>query len=336
MRVFVAGATGAIGKRLVPMLVAGGHDVVAMTRSASKVDDLRSAGAVPVVADALDREAVLEAVAGARPDVVVHQLTALAGAGSLRRFDAEFAETNRLRTVGTDYLLEAAVAGGARRFVAQSYAGWPYARDGGPVKTEDDPLDPDPPKPMRQTLAAIRYLEDAVLGAGGLDGVVLRYGGFYGPGTSVAEDGSIMEMVRRRRFPIVGEGSGVWSFVHIDDAAAATALAVENGAPGIYNIADDEPAPVQEWLPVLAAAVGARPPRRVPAALGRLLAGEAGVLLMNEARGASNAKAKAELGWRLRYPTWRRGFAEGLAAGVAGRPEVASAHDAAAHRRSEG
>jgi nucleoside-diphosphate-sugar epimerase len=307
-----------------------------MTRSASKAGDLRAVGAVPVVADALDRDAVLEAVGRARPDVVVHQLTALAGAGSLRRFDAEFAETNRLRTVGTDYLLEAAVAGGARRFVAQSYAGWPYARDGGPVKAEDDPLDPDPPKPMRQTLAAIRHLEDAVLGAGGLDGVVLRYGGFYGPGTSVAEDGSIVEMVRRRRFPIVGEGSGVWSFVHVDDAAAATALAVEGGAPGIYNVVDDEPAPVREWLPELAAAVGARPPRRVPTALGRLLAGEAGVMLMNEARGASNAKAKAELGWRLGHPTWRSGFREGLAAGVAGRPGVASAHDPAAHRRPTG
>ena len=336
MRVFVAGATGAIGRRLVPMLVAEGHDVVAMTRSPSKAGDLRAAGAVPVVADALDRGAVVEAVTGAKPDVVVHQLTALAGAGSLRRFDARFTATNQLRTRGTDHLLEAAVAGGARRFVAQSYAGWPYAKEGGPAKTEDEPLDPSPPKHMRRTLAAIRHLEDAVLGAEALEGVILRYGGFYGPGTSVADDGSIVEMVRRRRVPVLGEGTGVWSFVHVDDAAAATVLAIERGEPGVYNIVDDEPAPVYEWLPALADAVGAPRPRRVPTAIGRLVAGGAGVSMMNDARGASNAKAKQQLGWRLEYPTWRAGFREGLResvpAEVPWRPEVASAHDPAAHR----
>ena len=336
MRVFVAGATGAIGRRLVPMLVAEGHDVVAMTRSPSKAGDLRAARAVPVVADALDRDAVLEAVTGARPDVVVHQLTALAGVASLRRFDDQFTATNLLRTKGTDHLLEAALAAGARRFVAQSYAGWPQGRQAGPLKTESDPLDPNQPKHMRESFAAIRHLEDAVVGAEGIEGIVLRYGGFYGPGTSVADDGSMVEMVRRRRVPILGDGTGVWSFVHVDDAAAATVLAIECGERGIYNIVDDEPAPVCEWLPALAASVGAKPPRRLPTAVGRLVGGEVAVVMMTELQGVSNAKAKRELGWRLRYPTWRAGFREGLAAEVAGRPEVASAHDPAAHRRSSG
>ncbi len=255
---------------------------------------------------------MLGAVAAARPEVVVHELTDLAGATDLRKFDAGFAATNRLRTEGTDHLLEAARAAGARRLVAQSYAGWPFARVGGPVKTEDDPLDPDPPAELRRTLDAIRHLEAAVLSAEGIEGVVLRYGGFYGPGTSAGAGGSILDDLRRRRFPIVGAGSGVWSFVHIDDAATATVAAVERGAPGVYQIVDDDPAPVSEWLPALAAAAGARPPRRVPVWLARLLVGEHGVVLMNEVRGASNAKARRELGWRPAWPSWRQGFRAGL------------------------
>jgi 2-alkyl-3-oxoalkanoate reductase len=286
--------------------------VTAMTRRVGRTMELYAAGAEPVVADALDRDAVLAAVTAARPEAVVHQLTDLAGVTSLRKFDQGFAATNRLRTEGTDHLLEAARAAGASRFVAQSFAGWPFARVGGPVKTEDDPLDPDPPAELRRTLDAIRHLESAVLGAEGLEGVVLRYGGFYGPGTSAGEGGYLLDDLRRRRFPMVGAGTGVWSFVHIDDAATATLAALERGAPGSYQIVDDDPAPVSAWLPALAAAAGARPPRRVPAWLARLLAGEHAVVLMTEARGASNAKAKRELGWRPAHPSWRQGFRTGL------------------------
>ncbi|HEU4898743.1 MAG TPA: NAD(P)-dependent oxidoreductase [Actinomycetota bacterium] len=312
MRIFVAGATGALGRRLVPLLVSGGHQVTGMTRSPGKAAWLRAAGAEPVVADALDRDDVLRVVTAARPEVVVHQLTDLAGMTNLRRFDAGFAATNRLRTEGTDHLLAAARAAGARRLVAQSFAGWPSARVGGPVKTEEDPFDPDPPAELRRSLDAIRHLEAAVAQAAGIEGLVLRYGGFYGPGTSAGEGGYILEELRRRRFPIVGAGTGIWSFVHIDDAATATVAAVERGAPGIYQIVDDDPAPVAEWLPVLAAAAGARPPRRVPVWAARLLAGEHGVVLMTEVRGASNAKAKRELGWRPAWPSWRQGFRAGL------------------------
>ena len=312
MRIFVAGATGALGRRLVPRLVADGPQVTALTRSPGQAAGLRAAGAEPVGADALDREAVLGVVAAARPEVVVHELTDLAGATDLRRFDAGFAATNRLRVEGTDHLLEAARAAGARRLVAQSFAGWPFARVGGPVKTEDDPLDPDPPAELRRTLDAIRHLEAAVLSAEGIEGVVLRYGGFYGPGTSAGEGGFMLDDLRRRRFPLVGAGTGVWSFVHIVDAATATVAAIERGAPGIYQVVDDDPAPVSEWLPALAAAAGARPPRRVPVWLARLLVGEHGVVLMNEVRGASNAKARRELGWRPAWPSWRQGFHAGL------------------------
>jgi len=312
MRIFVAGATGALGRRLVPLLVERGHQVTGMTRTAGKAAGLRAAGSEPVVADALDRDAVLAAVVAARPEVVVHELTALAEMTDFRKLDQGFALTNRLRTEGTDHLLAAARAAGARRFVAQSFAGWPFARVGGPVKTEDDPLDPDPPAQLRRTLDAIRHLESAVLGAEGLEGVVLRYGGFYGPGTSAGEGGFMLEDLRRRRFPLVGAGTGVWSFVHIDDAATATVAAVERGAPGIYQIVDDDPAPVSEWLPALAAAVGARPPRRVPAWVARLAGGAHGVVLMTEVRGASNAKARRELGWRPAWPSWRQGFRAGL------------------------
>ena len=308
MRVLVAGASGALGKQLVPRLVAAGHEVVGTTTSPGKSGALSEAGADPVVLDVLDADAVMAAVTRAEPEVIVHQATALASLGSLRNPDEEFELTNRLRTKGTDHLLAAAHAAGARRFVAQSYAGWPYARVGGTVKTEDDPLDPSPVATMQRTHEAIRRLESAVAGAEGLEGLVLRYGGFYGPGTSIDEGGAHAELIRRRRFPIVGSGAGVWSFVHIDDAAAATAAAVERGSAGVYNIVDDDPAPVSEWLPALAAAIGAKPPRHVPAWLGRLAAGEAGVVMMTEIRGASNAKAKRELGWQPAHPTWREGF----------------------------
>jgi nucleoside-diphosphate-sugar epimerase len=300
MRIFVAGATGAIGARLVPRLVADGHEVVGTTRSAAKADQLSAAGAEPVVLDLLDRGVVRDAVVAARPDAIVHEATALTGATDFKHFDRTFAQTNRLRTEGTDALLAAARDTGVERFVAQSFAGWPYARDDGPVKTEDDALDPTPVPAMRETLAAIRHEEEAVVAAGG---IALRYGGFYG-----SPDDPLLELVRERKFPIVGDGSGVWSFVHLEDAAAATALAVERGEPGVYNVVDDEPAPVREWLPALAAALGAKPPRHVPQWLGRLAAGEAGVAMMTEVRGASNAKAKRQLGWQLAYPSWREGF----------------------------
>jgi nucleoside-diphosphate-sugar epimerase len=314
MKIFVAGATGALGKQLVPQLVAKRHDVVGMTRSESKTNELRELGAQPVVADALDPDAVAQAVAGAEPEVIVHQLTALSGPPDMRRPDRFFEVTNRLRTEGTDHLLAAGRAVGARRFVAQSFAGWPFARAGGPVKSEDDPLDPNPPDGIRATHAAIRYLEDAVMSADWAVGIVLRYGGFYGPGTSVSSDprAEISENIRKRKFPIVGDGGGVWSFIHIADAASATVAAIERGRPGIYNVVDDEPAPVRDWIPALADALGAKPPRRLPRWLGRLAAGETATAFMTEIRGASNGKAKRELGWEPRYPSWRQGFAQGL------------------------
>ena len=312
MRVFVAGATGVLGTRLVPLLVERGHEVTGMTRSPEKAGAVRAAGAEPAIADALDSTATAAAVERARPEVVVHELTALPAAINYRKVDRDFALTNRLRTEGTDNLLGAARASGARRFVAQSFAGWPYARLGGLVKTEEDPLDPDPPPGLRTTLDAIRHLEAAVLGTEGIEGLVLRYGGFYGPGTSVGKGGSVTEDVRRRRIPLVGDAGGVWSFVHIDDAARATVAAIERGEPGTYNIVDDDPAPVSEWLPGLASALGAKPPRRVPAFLARLAVGKHGVVMMTDARGASNAKAKRDLGWELEYPSWREGFRTGL------------------------
>ena len=315
MRVFVAGATGAIGRQLVPQLVANGHEVVAMTRSRSKAGKIRGLGAEPVIADGLDPEQVGRAVSEATPEVIVHQMTALAGSLDLRHFERAFAVTNRLRTEGTDHLLSAGRAAGVGRFVAQSFAGWPYARVGGAVKSEDDPLDLDPPRQVRETLAAIHHLEEAVTGAEWTEGIVLRYGGFYGPGTSLATDppGEQVEQVRARRFPVVGNGAGIWSLIHIADAAAATVAAVERGARGVYNVVDDDPAPTRRVLPALAEAVGAKPPRKVPRWLGRLLAGEAAAIMMTEVRGASNAKAKLELGWRPRYASWRQGFVEGLA-----------------------
>ena len=314
MKIFVAGATGVLGRELVPQLVARGHEVVGMTRSASKQELVRSLGARPVVADALDPDAVAQAVAFAEPDVIVHQLTALSGTFDMRHLDRFFETTNRLRTEGTDHLLAAGRAVGARRFVAQSFAGWPAGRTGAPAKGEDAPFDPDPPKQFRRALDAIRHLEEAVTGASWLDGVVLRYGAFYGPGTILSADPAAPYgvAIRKRQFPVIGDGGGIWSFIHVEDAAAATVIAVERGRPGIYNVVDDEPAPVREWLPVLATALNARPPWRIPRWLGRLAAGEAAAVMMTEVKGASNEKAKRELGWEPRYASWRQGFAHGL------------------------
>jgi 2-alkyl-3-oxoalkanoate reductase len=302
LRIFIAGASGTLGRRLVPQLVERGHHVTGTTRS--NADRLRMMGAEPVVVDPLDAEALRAAAVAAEPDVVVHQLTALSGLGMVRNFDKAFAMTNRLRTEGTDNLIAAARAAGARRLVWQSYAGWPYAREGDAVKTEDAPLDPEPPRDVRETLAAIRHLEDAVMGARDMEGVVLRYGGFYGPGTSIDKGGEHVELIRKRRMPIGGNGAGVWSLVHIDDAAAGTVAAIEGGPPGIYNVVDDAPAPVAEWLPQLAAAVGAPPPRRLPGWLVRLAAGPQALSMMTRVRGASNAKARRELGWMPAH-TWR-------------------------------
>jgi nucleoside-diphosphate-sugar epimerase len=279
-----------------------------MTRSESKQATLSELGAVPVVADALDPDQVAEAVGGVTPDVIVHELTAI-GAFDPRHFDRGFAPTNRLRTEGTDHLLSAGQAVGVRRFVAQSNGAFAYARTGGAVKGEEDPLDATPAREQRETVAAICHLEQAVLSADWTEGIVLRYGAFYGPGTMMAPGEGMFEMIRERKVPLVGGGGGVWSFVHIADAAEATVAAVEHGSRGVYNVVDDEPAPVAEWLPALAQTLGARKPRRVPRFIGRLLAGEVTAVQMTELRGASNAKVKRELGWLPRHASWRQGFA---------------------------
>jgi 2-alkyl-3-oxoalkanoate reductase len=303
MRVLVVGASGAIGSRLVPQLIDHGHAVIGTCHAPAKTERLRALGAEPVVLDALDAQAVRETVARAEPDAIIYQATALADMRFGRNFDRTFAQTNRLRTEGTDNLLAAARETGVRRFVAQSFASMRNAREGGMVKTEDDPLDPNPPTTMREGHAAMRHLEQAVTEAGG---IALRYGGFYGD----PNDGMV-EPVRKRRFPIIGDGRGAMSWIHLDDAAAATVRALDHDGPAIYNIVDDDPAPMREWLPALAAALGAKPPRHIPVWLARLIAGEAAVLMGTEARGASNAKAKRELGWTPeRHPSWRQGFVE--------------------------
>jgi 2-alkyl-3-oxoalkanoate reductase len=302
MKVFVAGASGAIGSRLVPQLIDRGHEVVGTSRSPANAERLRVLGAEPIMLDLLDPRAVRKAVLETEPDAIVHQATALADVQFSRNLDRTFAQTNRLRREGTDALLAAARDAGVPRFVAQSFASMRYARVGGMVKSENDPLDTTPVAGMGETAAAMTYLDQAVTGAGG---IALRYGNFYGAGN----DGLVVP-VRKRQFPIVGDGGGFASFIHLDDAAAATVLALEHDGPAVYNIVDDEPAPVREWLPVLANSLGAEPPRRFPVWLARMFAGETGVMLGTEARGASNAKAKRELGWTLRYPTWRQGFAE--------------------------
>jgi len=309
MRVFLAGATGAIGKRLVPQLVASGHGVTATTRSADKAELLRRLGADPVVVDGLDPVGIGEAVVRAEPEAIIHQMSALAGTPDMKHFDRWFAVTNELRTRGTEHLLAAASAAGVGRFVAQSYTNWSNIREGGPLKDESDPLDPNPPKHQSQTLAAIRFLETAVLDAP-LEGIVLRYGNFYGPGASE----SLVELVRKRKMPVVGDGGGIWSWTHVDDAATATVAALERGRPGVYNVVDDDPASVAEWLPYLAEVVGAKKPMGVPVWLGRLAAGEVGVSMMTQIRGSSNAKAKRELGWQPHWGSWRDGFRDGLAA----------------------
>jgi 2-alkyl-3-oxoalkanoate reductase len=308
MRVFVTGATGAVGRHLVPMLVAAGHEVTATTRTPGKTAQLRRAGADAVVVDGLDRAMVTAAVLDAAPEVIIHEMTALADMRSLRNMDKVFAVTNELRVKGTDNLLAAAAEAGTRRVVAQGYTGWPNQRSGGPVKTEDDPLDTRLPSSTARSLAAIRYLEDAVP-RGVPEGIVLRYGTFYGPGASEI----LVDMVRRRQLPVIGGGTGIWSFTEVTDAAAATLAAVEHGAPGVYNIVDDDPAPVADWLPYLAQVAGAKPPLRLPAWLGGILAGELVVAQMTTVRGSSNAKARKELGWAPRYASWREGFRDWVA-----------------------
>jgi nucleoside-diphosphate-sugar epimerase len=312
MRVFVAGSTGVIGRVLAPQLVEHGHEVVALVRSPQKSKVVEAFGAKAAVADALDKEALTETIIKAAPEVIIHQLTALVSAGNLKKFDEEFALTNRLRIEVTDTMLAAARMVGTRRFIVQSFCGWPFACEGGPIKTEDDPLLSNPPANFGQTLAAIRYLEETIRQTTDLEVLALRYSILYGPGTSIAPDGSLVEMIRKRRMPIVGGGTGIWSFTHIHDAACATIAAMSRGGPGIYNVVDDEPAPVSTWLPALADAVGAKPPYKVPAWLGKLMLGEGGLSIMTQIRGASNAKAKRELGWQPIYPSWRRGFVEGL------------------------
>jgi 2-alkyl-3-oxoalkanoate reductase len=313
MKIFIAGASGAIGSQLVPQLVARGHQVVGTTRSPAKTDTLRALGAEPFIVDALDPDSVADVVAKAEPDVIVHQLTALSGPPSLRAVKRAFAATNRLRTEGTDHLLAAARAVGVRRFVAQSNALW-MERTGGPVVNETGQIEPNPPADAEPAVAALRHLEESVTGISWADGIALRYGAFYGPGTdlSAAPDAVMANWIRKRRVPIVGGGGGVWSMVHIADAASATVAAVERGKPGIYHVGDDEPASVRELFRELARELGAKPPRRVPGWLVRMLAGKGPVNLMTQARGISSEKAKRELGWTLQYPSWRKGFTEGL------------------------
>jgi nucleoside-diphosphate-sugar epimerase len=300
MRVLVVGASGAIGSRLVPQLIEHGHEVIGTFKSAASAERLQALGAKPEALDALDGRAVRKVVLETEPEAIIHQATALANVRFSRSLDRTFAPTNRLRTEGTDALLAAAREAGVRRFVAQSFASYRYARTGGPVKTEDDPLDPSTPKAARETNAAMSHLDETVTSAGG---IALRYGGFYG-----ASDDGLVTLVRRRFYPVVGDGGGVTSFIHLDDAAAATVLALERDGPGLYNVVDDEPAPMSEWLPELARVLGAKPPRHLPGWIAKLVAGEGMVVMATESRGASNAKAKAELGWTPRYPSWRQGF----------------------------
>ncbi|MES2222436.1 MAG: NAD(P)-dependent oxidoreductase [Acidobacteriota bacterium] len=312
MRVLVAGASGAIGRRLIPKLVHAGHAVAGMTHTASKAGQVRAMGADPLIVDALDASAVTAAIRDLRLDAIVHELTAIPAKLNMRKYEQEFVLTNRLRSEGTDNLIAAALQVGVRRFIAQSFAPLVYARQGSSVKTEDDPMDSNPPPALRKTLKAIQHLETATLGIRGVPGIVLRYGAFYGPGTSFGEGGFGLEGLRRRKIPVVGNGAAIWSFIHIDDAAEATLAALEGGDPGIYNIVDDDPAPVSEWLPALAAAINAPPPRHIPAFIARLAVGEHGVTMMNEIRGSSNAKAKRQLGWIPQWPSWKEGFRFGL------------------------
>jgi len=311
MTVFVAGASGAIGRPLVPKLIAAGHEVTGLTRSEARAEEVRAAGAAAAVVDVFDADALRAAVERASPEVIVHELTSLPDRIDFRKEDT-YAATNRVRTEGTRNLIDAARAAGARRLVCQSIA-FAYRMDGDGLKTEDDPLLEDARGAFGSGVSALREMEQMVLGSDGLDGLVLRYGFFYGPSTYYADDGTSTEDVRRRRLPIVGKGSGVFSFIHVDDAADATVAAVERGAPGVYNVTDDEPAPMSEWVPVFAQAAGAKPPRRVPVWLARFVAGKDVSNFAVQLRGASNEKAKRELGWEPAHPSWRSGFAETLA-----------------------
>ena len=307
MRVFVAGANGAIGRRLVPMLVARGHVVTGTTTSERGAEAIRKLGATPVVVDGLDAAGIGAAVANAEPDAIIHEMTALSGTPDFKHFDRWFALTNRLRTEGTEHLLAAAKSSGVKRFVAQGFTGWSNARTGTWIKTEEDPLDPNPVKAQTETLAAIRFLEHAVLEAP-LEGIVVRYGGLYGPGSS----DTLGDILRKRMFPVIGSGAGIVSSTHIDDAAAGTLAALERGRRGVYNIVDDDPAPTSVFIPAIAEALGAPKPLHIPAWLGRLLAGDVAVAMMTEGRGSSNEKAKRELGWQPIWPSWRDGFRHGL------------------------
>jgi 2-alkyl-3-oxoalkanoate reductase len=310
MKIFVAGATGAVGRPLVSALIAAGHSVVGLTRTVAKAEIVLRMGAEPVVADGLDGVAIRTAIGSAKPDVVIHEMTDLAGASDLRHFERTFASSNRLRTLGTDLLLTAAREAGVRRFIVQSFCGWPYAPVGGTVKTEADRLDPDPPAALRSTLDAIRFLEQRVTSSSQPEGIVVRYGALYGPGTGMLSP-AMAAQIRHRRVPLIGNGAGWWSFVHVEDAAAATVAAVVRGKSGnIYNIVDDDPAPVKEWLPALAVVLGGKPPFHLPAWIARIVAGEHLVSMMTRSRAGSNAKAKTELGWRPAHPSWRQGFAE--------------------------
>jgi len=310
MKIFVAGATGAVGRPLVSSLVKAGHSVIGLTRTPAKADLIRGMGAEPAIADGLDADAIAAVLASTRPDAVIHEMTDLAGATDLRHFDRTFAASNRLRTRGTDILLASARETGVKRFIAQSYCGWPYARTGDVVKTEADALDPDPPAQLRATLKAIQYVEKAVTGSVHPEGIVLRYGAFYGPGTGML-DRAVLAQIRHRRTPLIGDGAGWWSFIHVEDAAAATVKALEDGKPGsIYNIVDDDPAQVSEWLPALADIVGARRPFHLPAWIARIVAGEHLVSMMTQIRAGSNRKARTELNWQPAHPSWRAGFSE--------------------------
>lgn len=309
MRIFIAGGSGVVGSRLVPLLVAEGHEVTGTSRTEVGTRRIGAAGGRGVIMDGRDATSIRRTVLEARPDVVIHQLTSLSRKFDFKRFDDVFSVTNELRTHGTDALIAAAREARTARIIVQSYTGWTNEHAGTSVKTEQDPIDPHPVPAARNTLAAIAHAERATVDAGGL---ALRFGSFYGPGQSLGEGGEMLEAVRKRRIPIIGAGRGIWSFCHIDDAASATVAAVTNGEAGVYNIVDDEPAPVSQWLPLLARSVGAKPPRRVPGWLARTIIGEFGVSWMTTARGSSNAKALAQLGWAPRYASWRQGFRVGL------------------------
>jgi nucleoside-diphosphate-sugar epimerase len=312
MKIFLAGASGAVGQTLIPLLLQQQHEVFGAFRNPSNTGLVQSLGATPVLLDALDPQAVNNHISQIKPQVVIHQLTAIRARIDLRNFDREFVLTNRLRTEGTRNLLTAAVNAGTEKFIAQGFAGWSYARTGAALKTEEDPLDPTPPPRMKPTLDALQTLESTVIGEPRLTGIVLRYGWFYGPHSSIASDGATIEDLRKRKVPLVGKGTGIWSFLHLHDAATATVAALAKAKPGIYNIVDDDPAPVSEWLPYLAQCAGAKPPIRVPNWLARLLIGEQAITLMNEIRGVSNAKAKRELNWTPKWDSWRQGFRDAL------------------------